>query len=135
MKKFILILAFLFSISLYASYESDLIGRMKPIEEKSDDMSSSAATTVEIVDAIVYASNEWDTELNKVYKLLMASLSKDNQTHAARNHQNKNNRVKNRHGPDDNYVSRLSDVIDLVESADQRIYGFRGRPYGRNGRH
>ena len=80
MKKFILFLAFIFSISLYANYESDLLNRMKPVEKKYETMSASAVTTVEMVNAISYASNEWDAELNKVYKLLMSSLSQSGQT-------------------------------------------------------
>ena len=79
MKKFILFLVFMFSVSLFANYESDLLDRMKPIEEKTDSMLASAQSTVEMLDALSYTSNEWDAELNKVYKLLMSSLSKDRQ--------------------------------------------------------
>ena len=79
MKKFVLFLVFMFSISLFANYESDLLNRMKPIEKKADSMFSSAQTTVEMLNALSYISDEWDTELNKVYKLLMSGLSKDGQ--------------------------------------------------------
>ena len=79
MKKFILFLAFIFSVSLFANYESDLLNRMKPVEKKADSMLDSATSTVEMVEAIVYEADEWDTELNKVYKLLMSNLSKDGQ--------------------------------------------------------
>ena len=79
MKKFILFLAFIFSVSLFANYESDLLNRMKPIEKKANSMLDSATSTVEMVEAIVYEADEWDTELNKVYKLLMSNLSKDGQ--------------------------------------------------------
>ena len=79
MKKFVLFLVFMFSVSSFANYESDLLGRMKPIEEKSDLMLDSAQTTAEMLNAVSYASNEWDAELNKIYKLLMSSLSKDGQ--------------------------------------------------------
>ncbi|MCP1223479.1 lysozyme inhibitor LprI family protein [Sebaldella sp. S0638] len=79
MKKFILFLAFIFSVSLFANYESDLLNRMKPVEKKADSMLSSSTSTVEMVEAIVYEADEWDTELNKVYKLLMSNLSKDGQ--------------------------------------------------------
>ena len=79
MKKIVLFLVFLFSLSLYANYESDLLGRMKTVDQKSDSMFQSAQTTVEMLNALSYASNEWDAELNKVYKALMAKLSKDGQ--------------------------------------------------------
>ena len=79
MKKFILFLAFIFSVSLFANYESDLLNRMKPVEKKADSMLDSATSNVEMVEAIVYEADEWDTELNKVYKLLMSNLSKDGQ--------------------------------------------------------
>ena len=79
MKKFVLFLVFMFSISLFANYENDLLNRMKPVEKKADSMFSSAQTTVEMLDALSYVSDEWDTELNKVYKLLMSGLSKDGQ--------------------------------------------------------
>ena len=79
MKKFVLFLVFMFSISLFANYENDLLNRMKPIEKKADSMFSSAQTTVEMLNALSYISDEWDTELNKVYKLLMSGLSKDGQ--------------------------------------------------------
>ncbi len=80
MKKLIFIVLFICSVSLYANYESDLLNRMKPVEKKYDSMITSAKSTVEMVNAIGYASNEWDDELNKVYKLLMSSLSKDKQS-------------------------------------------------------
>ena len=79
MKKFVLFLVFMFSISLFANYENDLLNRMKPIEKKADSMFSSAQTTVEMLNDLSYISDEWDTELNKVYKLLMSGLSKDGQ--------------------------------------------------------
>lgn len=80
MKKLIFIVLFICSVSLYANYESDLLNRVKPVEKKYDSMITSAKSTVEMVNAIGYASNEWDDELNKVYKLLMSSLSKDKQS-------------------------------------------------------
>ena len=79
MKKFILFLVFTLAVSSFANYESDLLGRMKPVEQKSGSMLDSAQTTAEMINAVSYASNEWDTELNKMYKLLMSSLSKDSQ--------------------------------------------------------
>ena len=79
MKKFILFLVFTLAVSSFANYESDLLGRMKPVEQKSGSMLDSAQTTAEMINAVSYASNEWDTELNKIYKLLMSSLSKDGQ--------------------------------------------------------
>ncbi len=79
MKKFILFLAFIFSVSLFANCESDLLNRMKPVEKKANSMLDSATSTVEMVETIVYEADEWDTELNKVYKLLMSNLSKDGQ--------------------------------------------------------
>ncbi|MBP7978838.1 MAG: DUF1311 domain-containing protein [Sebaldella sp.] len=79
MKKFILFLVFTLAVSSFANYESDLLGRMKPVEQKSGSMLDSAQTTAEMINAVSYASNEWDAELNKIYKLLMSSLSKDSQ--------------------------------------------------------
>ena len=79
MKKFVLFLVFMFSISLFANYENDLLNRMKKIKKKADSMFSSAQTTVEMLNDLSYISDEWDTELNKVYKLLMSGLSKDGQ--------------------------------------------------------
>lgn len=79
MKKFILFLVFTLAVSSFANYENDLLGRMKPVEQKSGSMLDSAQTTAEMINAVSYASNEWDTELNKIYKLLMSSLSKDGQ--------------------------------------------------------
>ena len=61
MKKFVLFLVFMFSISLFANYENDLLNRMKPVEKKADSMFSSAQTTVEMLDALSYVSDEWDT--------------------------------------------------------------------------
>ena len=80
MKKFILFLAFMFSVSLYANYESDLLNRMKPVEQKYNSMLESSVSTLDMVNSMAYATEEWDVELNKVYKLLMSSLSKDGQT-------------------------------------------------------
>ena len=79
MKKFILFLVFTLAVSSFANYENDLLSRMKPVEQKSGSMLDSAQTTAEMINAVSYASNEWDTELNKMYKLLMSSLSKDSQ--------------------------------------------------------
>ncbi|WP_435307597.1 lysozyme inhibitor LprI family protein [Sebaldella termitidis] len=79
MKKFILFLVFTLAVSSFANYENDLLGRMKTVEQKSGSMLDSAQTTAEMINAVSYASNEWDTELNKIYKLLMSSLSKDGQ--------------------------------------------------------
>ena len=79
MKKFILFLVFTLAVSSFANYENDLLSRMKPVEQKSGSMLDSAQTTAEMINAVSYASNEWDTELNKMYKLLMSSLSKDGQ--------------------------------------------------------
>ena len=79
MKKFILFLVFTLAVSSFANYENDLLGRMKTVEQKSGSMLDSAQTTAEMINAVSYASNEWDAELNKIYKLLMSSLSKDGQ--------------------------------------------------------
>ena len=79
MKKFILFLVFMLAVSSFANYESNLLGRMKLVEQNSESMLDSAQTTAEMVNAVSYASNEWDAELNKIYKLLMSSLSKDGQ--------------------------------------------------------
>ena len=79
MKKFILFLVFTLAVSSFANYENDLLGRMKTVEQKSGSMLDSAQTTAEMINAVSYASNEWDAELNKIYKLLMSSLSKDSQ--------------------------------------------------------
>lgn len=79
MKKFILFLVFTLAVSSFANYENDLLGRMKTVEQKSGSMLDSAQTTAEMINAVSYTSNEWDTELNKIYKLLMSSLSKDGQ--------------------------------------------------------
>ena len=79
MKKFILFLVFTLAVSSFANYENDLLGRMKPVEQKSGSMLDSAQTTAEMINAVSYASKEWDAELNKIYKLLMSSLSKDSQ--------------------------------------------------------
>ena len=80
MKKIILLLTFLLSFSIFANYESDLMTRMKPIDEKSEQMLNTATSTKAMTDAIAYSSNEWDKELNIIYKLLMSKLSTQNQT-------------------------------------------------------
>ena len=80
MKKIILLLTFLLSFSIFANYESDLMTRMKPIDEKSEQMLNTATSTKAMTDAIAYSSNEWDKELNVIYKLLMSKLSTQNQT-------------------------------------------------------
>ena len=86
MKKVILLLTFLLSFSVFANYESDLMARMKPIDEKSDQMLNAAISTKDMTDAVAYSSKKWDKELNVVYKLLMSKLSAENQT-ALRNKQ------------------------------------------------
>ncbi|MBP9477269.1 MAG: DUF1311 domain-containing protein [Sebaldella sp.] len=86
MKKGILLLAFLLTFTVFANYENDLMTRMKPIDQKSDQMLEVSVSTKDMTEAVAYSSKEWDKELNVVYKLLMSKLSQENQT-ALRNKQ------------------------------------------------
>jgi hypothetical protein len=81
MKKLLFLLGLmLIGVTVFArNYESELIGRMKKIEiEKQEALNS--GVTADMKNAAGYLYNEWDSELNKIYKLLMTKLSKNEQT-------------------------------------------------------
>lgn len=78
MKKIlIMFLILVISIIGFAGYESDMTARMKPIEEKTQQQLD---TGVNMLGATKNLEQAWDTELNKIYKLLMSKLSGQQQT-------------------------------------------------------
>ena len=78
MKKIlIMFLILVISIIGFAGYESDMAARMKPIEEKTQQQLD---TGVNMLGATKNLEQAWDTELNKIYKLLMSKLSGQQQT-------------------------------------------------------
>ena len=77
MKKFIVIIMVLFGVSAFSSnsYETDLVGRMKVLEEKVQTKLDSGVTA-DMSNATTELSEAWENELNTVYSLLMEKLPK-----------------------------------------------------------
>jgi len=78
MKKImILAVSLIVSISSFAGYKDDMMIRME-IKEKSVEKSF-GGSNAEMKNAAAAIYEGWDEELNEVYKLLMAKLSKNEQ--------------------------------------------------------
>ena len=77
MKKFLVIIMVLFGVSAFSSnsYETDLVGRMKVLEEKAQ-VKLDSGVTAEMREGIAELSEAWEKELNTVYSLLMKKLPK-----------------------------------------------------------
>ena len=77
MKKFLVIIMVLFGVSVFSSnsYETDLVGRMKVLEEKAQ-VKLDTGTTADMREGIAELSEAWENELNTVYSLLMEKLPK-----------------------------------------------------------
>ena len=77
MKKFLVIIMVLFGVSAISSnsYETDLVGRMKVLEEKAQTKLDSGVTA-DMSNATTELSEAWENELNTVYSLLMEKLPK-----------------------------------------------------------
>ena len=77
MKKFLFTMMILFGISAFSSnsYETDLVGRMKVLEEKAQTKLDSGVTA-DMSNATTELSEAWENELNTVYSLLMEKLPK-----------------------------------------------------------
>ena len=77
MKKFLFTMMILFGISAFSSnsYETDLVGRMKVLEEKVQTKLDSGVTA-DMREATTELSATWENELNTVYSLLMEKLPK-----------------------------------------------------------
>ena len=77
MKKFLFTMMILFGISAFSSnsYETDLVGRMKVLEEKVQ-VKLDTGTTADMREGIAELSEAWENELNTVYSLLMEKLPK-----------------------------------------------------------
>ena len=77
MKKFLFTMMILFGISAFSSnsYETDLVGRMKVLEEKVQTKLDSGVTA-DMREATTELSETWENELNTVYRLLMEKLPK-----------------------------------------------------------
>ena len=77
MKKFLFTMMILFGISAFSSnsYETDLVGRMKVLEEKAQTKLDSGVTA-DMREATTELSETWENELNTVYSLLMEKLPK-----------------------------------------------------------
>ena len=77
MKKFLFTMMILFGISAFSSnsYETDLVGRMKVLEEKAQ-VKLDTGTTADMHEGIAELSEAWENELNTVYSLLMEKLPK-----------------------------------------------------------
>ena len=77
MKKFLVIIMVLFGVSAFSSnnYETDLVGRMKVLEEKVQ-VKLDSGVTAEMREGIAELSEAWEKELNTVYSLLMKKLPK-----------------------------------------------------------
>lgn len=61
------------------NYEKNLIAKMRTVDEELNDMLSYAQSTADMINAVNYASEAWDKELNNIYKILMNDLSKEEQ--------------------------------------------------------
>ena len=77
MKKFLVIIMVLFGVFAFSSnsYETDLVGRMKVLEEKAQTKLDSGVTA-DMSNATTELSEAWENELNTVYSLLMEKLPK-----------------------------------------------------------
>ena len=77
MKKILFTMMILFGIPAFSSnsYETDLVGRMKVLEEKVQTKLDSGVTA-EMNEATTELSEAWENELNTVYSLLMEKLPK-----------------------------------------------------------
>ena len=77
MKKFLFTMMILFGISAFSSnsYETDLVGRMKVLEEKVQ-VKLDSGVTADMHEGIAELSEAWENELNTVYSLLMKKLPK-----------------------------------------------------------
>ena len=67
------------NISKSKNYEKNLIVKMKSVDDELDDMLSYAESTSDMANAINYAAEAWDAELNNIYKILMNELSQEEQ--------------------------------------------------------
>ena len=77
MKKFLVIIMVLFGVSAFSSnsYETDLVGRMKVLEEKAQ-VKLDSGVTADMHEGMAELSEAWEKELNAVYSLLMEKLPK-----------------------------------------------------------
>lgn len=77
MKKILFTMMILLGISAFSSnsYETDLVGRMKVLEEKVQTKLDSGVTA-DMREATTELSETWENELNTVYNLLMEKLPK-----------------------------------------------------------
>ena len=77
MKKILFTMMILFGVSAFSSnsYETDLVGRMKVLEEKAQTKLDSGVTA-DMSNATTELSEAWENELNTVYSLLMEKLPK-----------------------------------------------------------
>ena len=77
MKKFLVIIMVLFGVSAFSSnsYETDLVGRMKVLEEKVQ-VKLDSGVTADMHEGIAELSEAWENELNTIYSLLMKKLPK-----------------------------------------------------------
>ena len=76
-KKILFTMMILLGISAFSSnsYETDLVGRMKVLEEKVQTKLDSGVTA-DMREATTELSETWENELNTVYSLLMEKLPK-----------------------------------------------------------
>ena len=67
----------LFGISAFSSnsYETDLVGRMKVLEEKAQ-VKLDSGVTADMREGMAELSEGWENELNTIYSLLMEKLPK-----------------------------------------------------------
>ena len=77
MKKFLVIIMLSFGVSAFSSnsYETDLVGRMKVLEEKVQ-VKLDSGVTADMHEGIAELSEAWENELNTIYSLLMEKLPK-----------------------------------------------------------
>ena len=77
MKKILFTMMILLGISAFSSnsYETDLVGRMKVLEEKVQTKLDSGVNA-DMREATTELSETWENELNTVYSLLMEKLPK-----------------------------------------------------------
>ena len=78
MKKLIIVVvSLMITISSFAGYTNDMINRMETKEKSVE--KSFEGSNAEMKEATLVILKGWDSELNKVYKLLMKKLSKSGQ--------------------------------------------------------
>ena len=77
MKKILFFMMLLIGVSAFSSnsYEADLVGRMKVLEEKAQ-VKLDSGVTAYMLEGTSELSEAWENELNTVYKLLMEKLPK-----------------------------------------------------------